>query len=41
MLAGNGGLAIAIVTFGMKKHISFRSYAMHLIHLHIMETFNE
>ncbi len=41
MLAGNGGLALAIVTFGMKKHISFRSYAVHMIHLKIMETFDE
>lgn len=36
---GNWGLSFAIVTFGMKKRISFRSYAAHIIHLQIMRAF--
>lgn len=35
--AGNGGLALAATTFGLKKHTSFRAYATHMIHLQIIE----
>lgn len=36
--AGNGGLSLAAVTFGSKKQTPFRAYAIHTIHLQIMET---
>jgi RNA polymerase sigma factor (sigma-70 family) len=34
---GNGGLSLAAITFGSKKHTSFSAYAIHNIHLHIIE----
>ncbi len=34
---GNGGLSLAAVTYGSKKHTSFRTYAIHRIHLQIIE----
>lgn len=37
IIAGNRGLSRAISTFGLKKQTSFRSYAMHMIHLQIIE----
>jgi hypothetical protein len=36
--AGNSGLSLAAVTFGTKKQTPFRAYAIHTIHLQIMET---
>jgi len=36
MSAGNGGLSLAAINFGSKKQTSFRIYATHLIHLHII-----
>jgi hypothetical protein len=35
--AGNMGLSLAAITFGLKKHTSFRTYALHQIHLQIIE----
>ncbi len=35
--AGNGGLSLAAETFGLKKQTSFRTYAIHRIHLQIIE----
>ena len=36
--AGNRGLTYAIYKFGMKTQVPFRSYAVHWIHLEIMES---
>jgi len=35
--AGNEGLSLAAVTFGLKKQTPFRAYAIHMMHLQIME----
>ncbi len=35
--AGNGGLSLAAATFGMKRQTPFRAYAIHWIHLQIIE----
>ncbi len=35
--AGNGGLSLAAATFGLKKQTPFRTYAIHQIHLQIIE----
>jgi RNA polymerase sigma factor (sigma-70 family) len=34
---GNGGLSLAAATYGLKMHTSFSKYAIHQIHLQIME----
>lgn len=34
--AGNGGLSLAAITFGLKKQIPFRIYATHMIYLQII-----
>jgi hypothetical protein len=38
MNAGTIGLSFAAILFGMKRHASFRSYAIHRIHLQIIES---
>ncbi len=35
--AGNMGLSLAAATFGLKKQTPFRTYAIHMIHLQIIE----
>jgi RNA polymerase sigma factor (sigma-70 family) len=35
--AGNGGLSVAAISFGLMKQTTFRSYAAHMIHLQIIQ----